>query len=95
MGTGFDSATASDDFDGINANVLILMTTVKKETLLKQICGRVVGRAENPTVIYFIDQNQTQARHFNSTKDMIERCKGGIITIEYDSKVAGGGVILP
>jgi superfamily II DNA or RNA helicase len=95
MGTGFDAATASEDFDGINANVLILMTTVKKDTLLKQICGRVVGRAENPTVIYFIDDNNTQKRHFNETKDMIEKCKGGIITLEYDPKVAGGGVILP
>lgn len=94
-GTGFDAATASEDFDGINANVLILMTTVKKDTLLKQICGRVVGRAENPTVVYFCDENASQKRHINSNKDMIENCKGAFITIEYDSKIAGGGVILP
>jgi superfamily II DNA or RNA helicase len=94
MGTGFDSATASDDFDGINANVLILMTTIKKEALMKQVCGRVVGRAENPTVVYMIDNNGTQKRHFNSTKSMIERCKGEIVEIKYDGSVAGGGVVL-
>jgi superfamily II DNA or RNA helicase len=94
MGTGFDSATAADEFDGINANVLILMTTIKKEALMKQVIGRVVGRAENPTVIYMIDDNASQKRHFNETKSMVECCKGTITTIDYDPKVTGGGIVL-
>jgi superfamily II DNA or RNA helicase len=91
---GFDAATASDEFDGINADVLILMTTIKKEPLMKQTIGRVVGRAIDPTVVYLIDNNSTQTKHFNCTKSMIERCKGSIKTIEYDSSIAGGGINL-
>jgi superfamily II DNA or RNA helicase len=94
ISTGFDMATASEDFDGVNADVLILMTSIKKEPLLKQTIGRVVGRSDNPTIIYFIDNNGTQSRHFNSNKTMIEKCKGEIKTIEYDGSVAGGGIVL-
>lgn len=93
-GTGFDASTASKEFDGINADVLILMTSIKKDTLLKQVIGRVVGRAKNPTVVYLIDNNATQKRHFNDTKSMIERCKGEILTIDYDASILGGGVVL-
>ena len=95
LSCGFDTATASENFDGVNANTLILTTTIKKEALMKQTIGRVVGRAENPVVIYMIDDNNSSKRHFNETKDMIERVKGGIVTIGYDASVAGGGVILP
>jgi len=95
ISTGFDMATASEDFDGVNADTLILMSTIKKEPLMKQTIGRVVGRAEKPYVIYLIDENATQKRHFNETKAMIERCKGEILTIDYDGSVAGGGIVLP
>lgn len=95
LSTGYDGATASKEFDGVNANTLILTATIKKEALMKQTIGRIVGRAENPVVVYMIDSNASQSRHYNETKDMIEKVKGGIVTIEYDEKIAGGGVILP
>lgn len=91
---GFDMATASEEFDGINADVLILMTSIKNENLFKQTIGRVVGRAESPTVVCLVDNNSTQKNHLNSNKAMIEKIKGTITTIDYDGSVAGGGVIL-
>jgi superfamily II DNA or RNA helicase len=94
ISTGFDMSTASEEFDGVDADVLILMTTIKKEPLMKQTIGRVVGRAKNPAIVYFIDDNATQKRHFNGTKKMIEDVKGEILTIDYISNVAGCGVVL-
>ena len=92
--TGFDMATASEEFDGINADVLILMTSIKNENLLKQTIGRVVGRAENPTILYFCDENSTQKKHINLNKAMIEKVKGEIAEVKYDGSVAGGGIVL-
>lgn len=94
LSTGFDTATSAVDFDGINANVLILATTIKNKALFRQTIGRVVGRAENPVVVYLIDKNSTQTRHFNETKELVESCKGNITTIEYDETIPGGGVVL-
>ena len=94
ISTGFDVSTSAEEYDGMEADVLILMMTIKKEPLMKQTIGRVVGRAKTPTVIYFIDENGSQKRHFNGTKKMIEEVKGEIVTIDYVSNVAGGGVVL-
>jgi superfamily II DNA or RNA helicase len=92
--TGFDMATSAEEFDGMNADVLILMTTIKNENLLKQTIGRVVGRAENPTIVYFCDENSSSKRHHSINKSMIEKVKGEIIEIKYDGSVAGGGIAL-
>jgi superfamily II DNA or RNA helicase len=94
VATGFDMATAAEEFDGVNADVLILMTTIKNENLLKQTIGRVVGRAPSPAIIYFLDENGTQKRHINVNKAMIEKVKGEIVEIKYDGSIAGGGIVL-
>jgi superfamily II DNA or RNA helicase len=94
VATGFDMATAAEEFDGVNADVLILMTTIKNENLLKQTIGRVVGRAPNPVIIAFVDENSTQKKHLSLNKAMIEKVKGEIIEIKYDEFIAGGGIIL-
>lgn len=56
--------------------------------------GSVIGRSENPSIIYLIDKNASQARHFNGTKDMILKAKGEIIELQYNNEVPGGGVVL-
>jgi superfamily II DNA or RNA helicase len=94
VATGFDMATAAEEFDGVNADVLILMTTIKNENLLKQTIGRVVGRAPSPAIIYFLDENSSSKRHINLNKAMIEKVKGEVIEIKYNGSVAGGGIVL-
>jgi superfamily II DNA or RNA helicase len=91
---GFDMATSAEEFDGVNADVLILMTSIKKEPLLKQTIGRVVGRANDPVIVYFCDENATQKKHINVNKAMIEKVKGKIIEIKYDGSISGGGIVL-
>ena len=94
IGTGFDQSNVAQDFDGLNADVLILTTTVKNHNLLRQVFGRVLGRASNPTIIYMIDQNNTQKRHFAGAKKMIENTHGKIYDINYNPSEIGGGVKL-
>lgn len=94
ISTGFDISTTAKDFDGISADVLILAVSIKDENLLFQSIGRVVGRSSNPTVIYLVDKNPSQGRHFNGTKKRIEEAHGKIIEVEYDPSEIGGGVKL-
>jgi superfamily II DNA or RNA helicase len=94
ISTGFDYSSVARDFDGVMSDTLILAATIKKETLLRQTLGRVNGRSENPSIIYLIDRNVSQARHFNGTKEMILKAKGEIIELQYNDEVPGGGVVL-
>ena len=94
ISTGFDESTKVDNFSGVKIDTLILMTTLKKPTVLKQAFGRVVGRAENPRIVYLVDNNAVCKRHFNECKDLAERTKGEIVEFDYDSTIAGGGIVL-
>ena len=94
ISTGFDYSSVAKDFDGVMSDTLILAATIKKETVLRQAMGRVNGRSENPSIIYMIDKNASQARHFNGTKEMILKAKGEIIELQYNDEVSGGGVVL-
>jgi superfamily II DNA or RNA helicase len=94
ISTGFDGATAAEEYDGVESDALILMATIKKEPLMKQTIGRVVGRAKNPSVIVLVDDNATQKRHVGGVKKMIEEVKGEIIIVDYNKDVAGGGIVL-
>lgn len=91
-GTGFDiSAALGDLFSGVQPDVLILMTTIKKIPKFKQLVGRVL-RADSPNIVYFIDKNPIFGRHFNEVKDVITKAKGEIIEVDYNPNVPGGNV---
>ena len=92
ISTGFDESTKVDNFSGYKIDTVILMTTLKKHTVLKQAFGRVVGRAENPHIIYFIDENPVCKRHFTECKDLAKRTHGSILEIEYNPEISGGGI---
>jgi superfamily II DNA or RNA helicase len=93
-GTGFDLSTAlGDSFSGIHPDVLIMMTTMKSIPKLKQVLGRVL-RSDNPNFVYLLDKNNVCKRHFNETKDMFIESKAKIYEIEFNSAIAGGGVVI-
>jgi superfamily II DNA or RNA helicase len=94
ISTGFDMSTTAKEFDGISADTLILAVSIKDENLLRQSMGRVLNRSENPVIIYLVDKNLSQSRHFNGTKKMIEEAHGKIIEVEYDPVEVGGGLKL-
>lgn len=90
--TGFDySAALGDLFSGVQPDVLIMMTSVKKIPKLKQLIGRVL-RSDAPNVVYLVDKNPIFSRHFNEAKEMITKAKGEIIEVVYDPTIPGGNV---
>jgi superfamily II DNA or RNA helicase len=92
LGIGFDMAMCAKEFDGISANTLILTTSIKQESLLKQVIGRVLNRAPDPVIVFMQDKNASQTRHFSVNKKMMEDCNGTIIDAEYEPSELGGGI---
>lgn len=91
MGTGFDEKTFSDSFNGIEADVLILMLPVKSWQLFEQIRGRVM-RADIPSVIWLWDKNTTCKSHFK----ILERkwfIETNAVIITVDEEVKGNFTI--
>jgi superfamily II DNA or RNA helicase len=64
LGIGFDDINSAKNSNGIRINVLILVSTIKDESLLTQVLGRI--RDQNPIIFYLIDDNPTVKRHWTS-----------------------------
>lgn len=63
IGTGFDEATACDDYGGKRIDLVILCTSIKKHSLLEQNVGRAF-RAESPTVFHLVDDDSIFKSHW-------------------------------
>lgn len=78
IGTGFDQATACQDFSGVHCNALIFFHTVASDSLFHQNCGRVM-RAEHETLIFwFTPKNRVASKHLNNMKEHILSTNGVI-----------------
>lgn len=78
IGIGFDDAS-SDDFDGIRINMLVMANSVKDESLIYQVLGRI--RDPKPIIIYPVDNNDTIKRHYTVSRKYVEERKGKIHNI--------------
>lgn len=63
IGTGFDEANACANFNGVRLDLLILVTSIKKQSRLEQVAGRCF-RAKFPQIVYLIDENPISQKHF-------------------------------
>lgn len=72
IGTGFDEKNAIKDFQGSPSSVLLFIGSIKDETLMYQLSGRVF-RGENPLVIFphFTDI-RFSGNHINAVKAILE-----------------------
>lgn len=78
IGTGFDPATSCPSYSGRPFDLLILVCSIKKYSMLVQNVGRVF-RSDFPTVMHFVDNDEIFKSHwYIARKWYIAR--GGIIT---------------
>ena len=81
IGTGFDPATSCPTYDGRPFDLLILACSMKKYSMLVQNVGRVF-RADFPTVMYLLDNDDIFKSHWAKTKKWCIT-RGGILS-EHD-----------
>lgn len=67
IGTGFDPATSCPTYAGKPFDLLLLVCSIKKYSMLIQNVGRVF-RAEFPTVIHFVDDDTIYHNHWTKAK---------------------------
>ena len=78
IGTGFDPATSCPTYSGRPFDLLILVCSIKKYSMLVQNIGRVF-RSEFPTVMHFVDDDSIFKNHwYKANKWYVAR--GGIVT---------------
>ena len=87
IGTGFDEKETCDNFGGKRINVLIVAGSVKSETLLEQMVGRVF-RAENPVVVHIVDSDNISRKHWLSCRKWYLGANGEIKNVSSLSKEA-------
>lgn len=93
-GTGFDlSAYLGEAFSGIAPDTLILMSSMKSGTKLVQVLGRVL-RSDEPKFIYLVDDNNVVKRHYKEAESIYKQGPVTVEEVDYDGKVAGGGIKL-
>jgi len=78
IGTGFDPATSCPTYTGKPFDLLILVCSIKKYSMLVQNVGRVF-RAEFPTVMHFVDDDSIYKSHWYVCRKWYI-ARGGIIT---------------
>lgn len=77
IGTGFDPATSCETYDGKPFDLLLLVCSMKKESMLIQNIGRIF-RSDFPIVYHFVDDDTIYTSHwYIARKWYIAR--GGII----------------
>lgn len=81
IGTGFDPATSCPTYAGRPFDLLILACSMKKYSMLVQNIGRVF-RAEFPTVMYLLDNDDIFKAHWYKTRKWCIS-RGGILS-EHD-----------
>jgi superfamily II DNA or RNA helicase len=82
VGIGFDDSSSSNN-DGIRINMLILTNSIKNESLLIQVLGRI--RADNPKILYFVDECDIVKRHFAVCKKYIGKTNGIVINTSLNT----------
>lgn len=78
VGTGFDPATSCPTYSGRPFDLLILVCSIKKPSGLTQNVGRVF-RAEFPTVMHFVDNDDIYKSHYCLAKKWYI-ARGGILS---------------
>lgn len=81
IGTGFDPATSCPTYSGRPFDLLILVCSMKKYSMLVQNVGRIF-RSEFPTVMHFVDNDDIFKNHWYKARKWYLR-HGGIITNHY------------
>lgn len=78
IGTGFDPATSCPNYKGSPFDLLFLVSSIKKESMLVQNVGRCF-RADFPTVMHFVDDDDIYKNHWYRAKKWYEKRNGKII----------------
>lgn len=78
IGTGFDPATSCPTYAGRPFDLLLLVCSMKKTSVLVQNVGRIF-RCEFPTVMYFVDNDDIFKNHWYKARKWF-LAHGGIIT---------------
>jgi len=78
IGTGFDPATFCPDYKGLPFDLLFLVASIKKESMLVQNVGRAF-RADFPTVMHFVNKDSIHNNHWYRCKKWYEKRNGTII----------------
>ena len=85
MGTGFDEATACQDYKGRPTDLVIIVCSIKEPLLLEQVVGRGF-RADRPNIIHFVDDDPTIIKHWSLNQKWY-LASNGIIreeTVQYN-----------
>ena len=77
IGTGFDQSSACENYSGKRFNLLILTSSIKKESMLEQNVGRVF-RDSNPIVYHLVDNDPIIISHWYIARKWYIK-NGGII----------------
>lgn len=78
IGTGFDPATSCPSYAGKPFDLLLLVCTMKKYSMLIQNVGRVF-RAEYPTVMHFVDDDNIYVSHWGKARKWYAS-RGGVLS---------------
>lgn len=78
IGTGFDPATSCPSYSGRPFDLLLLVCSMKKSSMLTQNVGRIF-RSEFPVVIHFVDNDDIFKNHWYKARKWY-LARGGIIT---------------
>jgi len=78
IGTGFDPATSCPTYNGKPFDLLILVCSIKKYSMLVQNIGRIF-RSDFPTVMHFVDNDDIYKNHWYKARKWY-MSHGGIIT---------------
>ena len=78
IGTGFDPATSCPNYKGSPFDLLFLVSSIKKESMLVQNVGRCF-RADFPTVMHFVDDDDIYKNHWYRAKKWYNKRNGTVI----------------
>lgn len=77
VGTGFDQSTACPDYSGRRFDLLLVVFSIKKESILVQNVGRVF-RSDYPTVMHFVDNDDIFKSHWYKCRKWYLKHNGNI-----------------
>nr|QBK89629.1 MAG: A18-like helicase [Pithovirus LCPAC001] len=67
IGTGFDEKEACDNFGGKRLDAIVIAGSLKSNSLLEQMVGRVF-RAEHPIVVHLVDDDNISKKHWRECR---------------------------
>lgn len=86
LNRGFDEKSFCPDFDGTRLNCLFLVSTTRSKVLVEQMVGRVL-RSDDPSVYYFIDDNNISKVHYRECRPVFKGLNAKIKTIDKGDKI--------